>query len=227
MLAALIIVPLIFPEALPQRWLTVPLSVPAAPRKPDPIPAQQTATAAQSVRALSVLNMSAPRTIPDFINQAPILADAAMARPLSIDMPSTGIPGADVFRGNTATVQPAPKPKAPIAISQGVAAGMLVQKTVPRYPPLAIAMRQQGTVVLRAVISKEGAIEKLRVESGPAILQQAAIDAVREWRTARSCSMAVPSKWKPPSTSSSRSIDDHRLWAAPASACTAHLRRFA
>ena len=39
-----------------------------------------------------------------------------------------------------------------------------------------------GTVVLQATISKTGTIEDLHVVSGPAMLQQAAMDAVRTWR---------------------------------------------
>jgi protein TonB len=37
-------------------------------------------------------------------------------------------------------------------------------------------------VVLQATISKTGTIEGLHVMSGPAMLQQAAMDAVRSWR---------------------------------------------
>jgi protein TonB len=59
---------------------------------------------------------------------------------------------------------------------------MLLQKTQPVYPPIAKAARVSGTVVLQATISKTGAIENLRVVSGPAMLQQAALDAVRSWR---------------------------------------------
>ena len=79
---------------------------------------------------------------------------------------------------------PKVKPAAPkkVNISAGVATGMLLQKTVPVYPPIAKAARVSGTVVLQATISKTGAIENLRVVSGPAMLQQAAMDAVKSWR---------------------------------------------
>ena len=63
-----------------------------------------------------------------------------------------------------------------------MAVGFLLNKTTPTYPPIAKAARVQGTVVLQATISKAGTIEDLRVISGPAMLQQAAMDAVREWR---------------------------------------------
>jgi protein TonB len=78
------------------------------------------------------------------------------------------------------TVKAAPPKK--VTISGGVMQGMLLLKTVPQYPPIAKAARVQGTVVLQAIISKTGAIENLKVVSGPAMLQQAALDAVRTWR---------------------------------------------
>jgi protein TonB len=69
-----------------------------------------------------------------------------------------------------------------VNISAGVAIGMLLQKTAPVYPPIAKAARVSGTVVLQAKISKTGLIEDLHVVNGPAMLQQAAIDAVKTWR---------------------------------------------
>jgi protein TonB len=52
----------------------------------------------------------------------------------------------------------------------------------PGYPLLARQMKVQGSVILRALISKDGAIQDLHVLSGPAILASAAQDAVRQWR---------------------------------------------
>ena len=52
----------------------------------------------------------------------------------------------------------------------------------PVYPPLARQARIQGTVQLRAIISKQGTIENLVLESGHPMLAGAAIDAVRQWR---------------------------------------------
>jgi TonB family protein len=52
----------------------------------------------------------------------------------------------------------------------------------PSYPMLAKQMKVQGSVVLQALIGREGSIQDLRVLSGPAILSNAAMDAVRQWR---------------------------------------------
>jgi protein TonB len=77
-------------------------------------------------------------------------------------------------------VKQAPPKK--IAISSGVAQGNLIQKVTPQYPAIAKAAHQSGTVVLQATISKEGTITNLRVVSGNAMLQSAALDAVKQWR---------------------------------------------
>jgi protein TonB len=60
--------------------------------------------------------------------------------------------------------------------------GSLIRRVEPEYPPLAIAARIQGTVVLAAVISKSGTIENLKLVSGHPMLVSAAIDAVRQWQ---------------------------------------------
>jgi TonB family protein len=51
----------------------------------------------------------------------------------------------------------------------------------PNYPLLARQMKVQGSVVLQALIGKDGIIQNLRVVSGPHILAGAAEDAVRQW----------------------------------------------
>jgi len=93
---------------------------------------------------------------------------------------SSGVMGSLFGSGTGPQVKAAPPKK--VNISAGVAVGMLIQKTIPTYPPIAKAARVQGTVVLQATISKQGTIENLKVVSGPAMLQQSAMDAVRQWR---------------------------------------------
>jgi protein TonB len=92
---------------------------------------------------------------------------------------STGVTDS-MFGNNAPKVKVAPPKK--VSISAGVMVGMLLQKTQPVYPPIAKAARVSGTVVLQATISKTGQIEGLHVLSGPAMLQQAAMDAVKTWR---------------------------------------------
>ena len=67
-------------------------------------------------------------------------------------------------------------------ISAGIAKGLLLRQTPPTYPTLAKSAHVSGTVVLKATISKTGAIEDLHVVSGSQMLRQAAIEAVKTWR---------------------------------------------
>ena len=70
-----------------------------------------------------------------------------------------------------------------VRVSQGFSQSMIVSKVQPVYPPEAKAARVQGPVVLGAVIGEDGAIQSLRViSSASPLLDQSALDAVRQWR---------------------------------------------
>jgi len=58
----------------------------------------------------------------------------------------------------------------------------LTRPVRPEYPLLARQMKVQGAVLLSALIGKDGGIQNLQVLSGPAILADAAREAVRQWR---------------------------------------------
>ena len=58
----------------------------------------------------------------------------------------------------------------------------LIYQVTPAYPPLARQIRLEGTVSLEAVITREGAIDSLRVISGHPLLVGAAVEAVKQWR---------------------------------------------
>ena len=162
-LAAMVIFPLIHPEAIPHRFIDIAIAPPPAQHAPDQVQVRHVATSAQGARFLANLNLGAPTTISQFIDRSPIGASSpAPGGNLALDMPGTGIPGGDIFRNSPA--QPVqPKPKGPVAISQGVAAGMVLHKIMPVYPAIARAAHMEGTVTLRAVISRDGVIENLRV----------------------------------------------------------------
>ncbi len=84
-------------------------------------------------------------------------------------------------------LQPPPPPPAiteaqPIRRGGNVQAANLIYQVNPVYPPFARQIRVQGAVVMEAVINKGGSIESLRVVSGHPLLNQAALDAVSQWR---------------------------------------------
>ena len=75
-----------------------------------------------------------------------------------------------------------PVPTGPVRVSPGQGPG-LIKRVEPRYPPVAQAARMQGTVVLDAVIRKDGTVGEITVlKSGNQIFDQAAIEALKQWR---------------------------------------------
>ncbi len=68
-----------------------------------------------------------------------------------------------------------------VQMSSG-AAEVVSQPVQPGYPMLARQMKVQGSVILQALIGRDGSIQDLHVLSGPAILANAAQEAVRQWR---------------------------------------------
>ena len=91
-----------------------------------------------------------------------------------------GLPGVGAGAGSKPDVTVIGPTK--IAVSAGVIASNKIGGATPVYPAVAKAARIQGTVVLSATISKAGAIENLQIISGPPLLQQAALDAVKTWQ---------------------------------------------
>ncbi len=180
-LFALILIPLLYPQALPRQFMSILLVAPPPPPAPQPPPRQEPTFHGRP--EMLGLQLAAPRQIPTgFRKDTSPEAQPGGPQLLTMDQGSV-IPGGDLFRRSPQpAVQPAPRPSGPAHISSGVAAGLLVQKSVPTYPPIAKQARIEGTVVLQAIISRSGTIENLRVVSGPAMLQQAALDAVRQWR---------------------------------------------
>ena len=172
-LLVLVLIPLIYPEALPAALMQTLLFLP-----PPPPPPEIKVVHVQSEMMNNQLR--APTQIPHNIT----MVSEKEAPPSSYGvagMEGMGGSGMSNFFGDTGPRVKAAPPKK-VNISAGVAVGMLIQKTIPIYPPIAKAARVQGTVVLQAEISKQGTIQDLRVVSGPAMLQQAALDAVRTWR---------------------------------------------
>jgi protein TonB len=77
---------------------------------------------------------------------------------------------------------PEPAPVRRIRVASRVVEANLIHDVPPQYPSEAGRERIEGTVVLLAVIGTDGAVKDVQLESGPPLLAQAAIDAVKQWR---------------------------------------------
>jgi protein TonB len=183
-LAALVIaLPLLHPERLAFVIQTPRILLPPPPRPPIVVQHVQ-ATSAPS----GVLNLTTARSMPMLPRLIPLPGDQAPAIP-TISSGSGMTDGApinmalgDSIHGPLVVVVPTRLRTGPARISSGVSAGMLLSPIQPIYPAIARAARVEGTVVVEAIISRTGTIESLHVVSGPAMLQPAALDAIRSAR---------------------------------------------
>jgi protein TonB len=181
-LLALILIPLIYPEALPRQVIAFLMSAPP-PTPPPPLPAvQQPTSPTRAVSEMQGVEVMAPPRIPRTIfipdsQEPPQIETAATWDPAG----SASSDASKIFQGHNGGPVVRPAVTGPVPVSSGVVAAMLLRKTVPIYPAIPRAVGLQGTVTLQATISKSGTIENLRVVSGPPMLQQAAMDAVKTW----------------------------------------------
>jgi len=90
-------------------------------------------------------------------------------------------PSADAPKPAPTGVAAAPPAETPLRVGGQVQEARLIRRREPVYPPLARQARIQGVVKLEAVIGPDGRVEKVEAISGPPLLRQAAIDAVRQW----------------------------------------------
>ena len=175
----MILIPLIYTEALPKGMLNTFLVAPAPPPPPPP-PAAPVKTV-RAPRVVQLNKMVAPTVIPKNVaivkDEAPVIYTNG-----GVD----GGTGGGILNGiiGSGGSGPPPPPKAASRIRVGgnVQAAALVNKVTPQYPPIAKTAHVAGTVILHAIIAKDGSIQELQYMSGPPLLMKSAMDAVKEWR---------------------------------------------
>jgi len=180
-LGILILIPLIYTEALPKGMLNTFLVAPAPPPPPPP-----PAAPVKTVRAPKIVQLNkmvAPTVIPKNVAMIKDEAPVIYTNGGGVDG-GTGSGILNGIIGSGGSGPPPPPTKAPSRIRVGgnVQAASLVNKVTPQYPPIAKTAHVSGTVVLHAIIAKDGSIQELQYMSGPPLLMKSAMDAVREWR---------------------------------------------
>jgi protein TonB len=189
LIGVLVLIPLIYTEALPKGQLTTFLVAPPPPPPPPPPPAAAPVVKVHKVETdLNNGQLRTPTAIPKKVamikeDEPPPSANAGVMGGVA-----GGVPGGQMggVIGGIISSAPVAVPKVAtpqkVRVSQGVSEGLLLHKVTPSYPPLAKQARIQGAVLLQATIGKDGSIQNLRVQSGHPMLTQAAIDAVRQWK---------------------------------------------
>ena len=182
-IGVMILVPLLYTEALPTQAF---VSWVAAPPPPPPPPAPKVAPrVVKKVSLMEAGKLRAPSKIPERIA---IIREEEMP-----NMPGVvgGVPGGiasgqlgGVIGGVIGSIPAPPPPEQPkrIRVSSGVQEAKKIRQVLPLYPPLAKQARIQGVVKLEAIIGKDGMVQNLTVIQGHPLLVQAALDAVQQWR---------------------------------------------
>jgi len=192
-IGTLILLPLYFTQQLPKSQLLTFLAAPPPPPPPPP-PAEAHAARIikQETELLSNGGLRTPSRIPAKVQMIREEEAPSMGPGVAGGVPG-GIPGGQlggVIGGivNAASnlnsipkLQVAPVIPKRIRISEGVTSGLLIHRVEPTYPALAKAARISGSVVLKAIIDREGKIQDLQLVSGHPMLAPAAIDAVKQW----------------------------------------------
>jgi len=187
-LGILILIPLIYTEALPKTMMATLLVAPPPPPPPPPPPAATPVVKVKpQVHLMDAGKLVAPKVIPKEVKiikeeAEPDMGASAGGVPGGVAGGSMGGTIGGVI-GGMGGAPPPPKPTQQ-RIRQGgsVQAALLVNKVQPVYPPLARQTRISGTVRLHAIISKSGSVESLEVISGHPLLVRAAMDAVQQWK---------------------------------------------
>jgi len=181
-LLALVLIPLIYPEALPRQMMNILLEAPRPPAVHVEETKPATAHATRANPEIQDGKIFAPPRIPDKIRiiDAPEPPGGSAIVGADLGMGGPEISGS-IFQGHSQPPVVHQAATGPVRVSSMVVEGMLLHKTVPVYPVIAKVTHKEGVVVLQATISAAGTIENLRVVSGDPMLQQAALAAVSQW----------------------------------------------
>jgi protein TonB len=184
--AAVVVVPILAEEPLPaeasgaaRAFFAVPALSVAPP--PPPPPATRAARAPRAAATSDArASFTAPVDVPDVI--AP---DTSLDLGFEGGVPGGvegGVPGGVVGGVVGGLPAEAPAPPAPVVRVGGlIREPRKVRDVPPVYPSVARAARVQGVVILEATITPQGRVEEVKVLRGVPALDEAAVEAVKQW----------------------------------------------
>lgn len=173
---AMILVPALATEELPEPRRTSVVII-VKPELPPPPPVAQRRTEVVPTPVATV-----PLAAPDGIQPEPIV------EPVDPGFDVSTVPGGSigdvVSSGDLGSPLPPPPPRAkePVRVGHRIAAPTKLTHVNPIYPPIPLAARKEGLVILEALIGEDGEVRDVRVLRSAPLFDQAAITAVRQWR---------------------------------------------
>jgi protein TonB len=193
LLASAVLVPLLFVTgALPQPPVMLafvaapPAPPPPPPPPPPPAPKRETPPPTRPVPTSSA--SAAPIAPPREIEPEPFDDGGEEGVPGGVE---GGIPGgvlAGIVGGLPDVPLPPPPPpppvrRDPVRVGGQVKQPALVRRVEPVYPSMAVHAHIEGMVILEAIVDRDGTVEEVKVlRSAGALLDNAALTAVRQWQ---------------------------------------------
>jgi periplasmic protein TonB len=175
-------VALAYHAAMPVRLADIELPVPPPRKKPAP----RSTGEAPNVGAPEPAPSSPPRPAAPLDAPTGVTPETGNEHlPTSLDHAASGDSVRPVAPGNADIVVPAPLVPTvapPVRLHSGITAPRKVVDVAPSYPPVARIAHVEGVVVLEATIDRGGRVTDLRVLRSVPLLDDAALQAVRQWR---------------------------------------------
>jgi protein TonB len=178
-----LIIPLTATIELPDPATVLPDYIRAAPMPPPP-PAPRLARSATPTPSVTTNPDLPPASVPDAIRPE--------AEPSGIPVPDIGQPSgagmpdgiglATGVRPVVLTPPDPPRPPAQVRVADLPISPRKLVDVRPQYPEIARAARVEGTIIMEAVLDTSGRVTQLRLLRSVPMLDQAALDAVRQWR---------------------------------------------
>jgi protein TonB len=184
----LVVVPLLAFNGLPDlrsatEYVPLEMKIPDLPAAPRPARPATTSTAPASGPPLE----SPPTIGPEVVRPLPSIAAAGVPGGTDLFSTATIAPGIGV-------IVPPPVQKPPTLVRPGgnVKPPDRILNVRPDYPPMAIAARVSGSVVIEAIIGTDGVVREAKVLRSVPLLDDAALKAVRQWRYTPTLLNGVP-----------------------------------
>ena len=189
-LALVFVIPLTAQVALPIPASAMDAYIRAVPAPPPP-PAPVVRAAPQQTFEPSRAPTEAPSAIAPERDVLP--AEPTAEGGVEFGPPGgVGVPLREVGGIPPPPPPPPPKPSGPVRAGELVQPPQKIADARPRYPEIARAAHVQGTVMLEAVLDTNGRVSQVRVVKSVPLLDQAALDAVRQWQYTPSTLHGVP-----------------------------------
>jgi TonB family protein len=177
------------PNSGPNSISVVPVAPSAHNSQPSSNPANNGASGTTSVSnqpaavpekksVLGEVNLAAPKVTRSRNTQNGAVADPGIAL-TNEDQPESG---SEALNGGLGGSKQPAAPVAPLPVGGDVIAAKQISTVPPVYPAMARTQRVSGNVVVDALIDATGRVGTMKVISGPVLLHQAAMDALKQWK---------------------------------------------